>query len=662
MHTLVEVNPLKNQHYVPGSFFDWVDAMLPNKQKFQNFMNLLRVPFPTTSLTDEVFSSLEKVFDGRDPVMRRDFRNESLEDDYLTYWEEILGGGEKWRERAAQGMRTAFNSLIVVDLPEVQEGDRPEPYYYLLPSSRVVDFAETDGWMNLVAFWADDSKEILAVYDDEHYVTYSTSGKAGTIGSVISEKEHDLGECPVQHFWHTSLNGDGFQRQSPVSIQLGELDHLLKDVTFSRNHKLYAGYPVWTGFKQECSWQDLGSETYCYKGFMRQMGDNSGVVNQRTGGLLKCPKCAKGQEFAGPGTTILVDPPSGDNEMADLRNPAAMIEPGVGLLEWNRKDVEESARRIYMAITGNSQEAINDQAVNEKQITSLFEASSNVLMMLKVNLEISHNWIEMTIAKLRYGVDAVAQFVTNYGSQFYIFQADTILELYKAARNDKLDPTVLDTLQDQYYDTKYRHDSKMLERMNLLINLDPCRHLTTEEAKDLLTEGILHRVDYAVKANFASLLLRFERDNGTVTEFGSGLDFNKRVDQILESLRLYAEEGMSEEHRRVKEPVKGVPIGDPARDGENEEETDRQQPKSDKDDGKGGKKDKGQSAKARADAYGVAVRAGAITPQRSDEDQFRQELDLPGVSPEVAARWNEQGGVRSPLTIKTEEPGGESGV
>lgn len=55
--------------------------------------------------------------------------------------------------------------------------------------------------------------------------------------------------------------------------------------------------------------------------------------------------------------------------------------------------------------------------------------------------------------------------------------------------------------------------------------------------------------------------------------------------------------------------------------------------------------------KAEADAYGVAVRAGAITPQAEDEDHFRQALGLPKMSPGAKQAWMEDKGTRRPITI-----------
>ena len=58
-----------------------------------------------------------------------------------------------------------------------------------------------------------------------------------------------------------------------------------------------------------------------------------------------------------------------------------------------------------------------------------------------------------------------------------------------------------------------------------------------------------------------------------------------------------------------------------------------------------------ESLKAKFDAYGVAVRAGAITPAEDDEIQFRKEAALPTMSPAVKGAWKEDKGFRRPITL-----------
>ncbi len=51
------------------------------------------------------------------------------------------------------------------------------------------------------------------------------------------------------------------------------------------------------------------------------------------------------------------------------------------------------------------------------------------------------------------------------------------------------------------------------------------------------------------------------------------------------------------------------------------------------------------------DAYGVAVRTGAISPQAEDEDSFRSKLGLPPMSAAAKNAWDADHGVRRPITI-----------
>jgi hypothetical protein len=58
--------------------------------------------------------------------------------------------------------------------------------------------------------------------------------------------------------------------------------------------------------------------------------------------------------------------------------------------------------------------------------------------------------------------------------------------------------------------------------------------------------------------------------------------------------------------------------------------------------------------KSKFDAYGVAVRAGAITPSIADETAFRNDAGLPPMSAEVKAAWKKDKYVRRPITLVQE--------
>lgn len=67
--------------------------------------------------------------------------------------------------------------------------------------------------------------------------------------------------------------------------------------------------------------------------------------------------------------------------------------------------------------------------------------------------------------------------------------------------------------------------------------------------------------------------------------------------------------------------------------------------------------DSPEALRQRADMYGIAVRAGVITPQTEDEEYFRSRLKLPAMSADAKRVWTDSDkGTRRPITITP--PGG----
>jgi hypothetical protein len=105
--------------------------------------------------------------------------------------------------------------------------------------------------------------------------------------------------------------------------------------------------------------------------------------------------------------------------------------------------------------------------------------------------------------------------------------------MYTEARNNQLDAAVLDNLQYLYYQTRFRRQTLELERVNITLALDPARHATPDQVMGMYQAGILSREDYAYKVNTSSLLDRFERENGPLTEYqADNEDYGRRIEAI----------------------------------------------------------------------------------------------------------------------------------
>lgn len=73
-------------------------------------------------------------------------------------------------------------------------------------------------------------------------------------------------------------------------------------------------------------------------------------------------------------------------------------------------------------------------------------------------------------------------------------------------------------------------------------------------------------------------------------------------------------------------------------------------------DGEGDDTEDPEATKREFDAYGVGVRAGAITPTIEDEEHFRARVGLPALSAGARESWSKEKGVRRPITL-TPPPG-----
>ena len=149
--------------------------------------------------------------------------------------------------------------------------------------------------------------------------------------------------------------------------------------------------------------------------------------------------------------------------------------------------------------------------------------------------------MDETCCRLRYADGFLAASI-NYGTEFYLYDVAELRDRYAKARENGASEAELDALQNQIIETEYRHNPLMMQRMMTLQDLEPYRHMSRDEVVALADKGIIDRTDMLVKLNFASLVRRFERENINVTEFGTDIPFERKIEIITNTLRKYVSE------------------------------------------------------------------------------------------------------------------------
>lgn len=515
-------------------FLAMAEKLVP-KDKYRAIINQITYPLVTTGISASIYSSLERVFQAKNAVEDFYFKAPEQAEDWANYRSQVLREPQIWQSVGFNKMKTAINSLLVVDMPSEPKNNETAPYFYWLDIALVVELDHVDGVITrLVYKTVKDDIDVYLEYTDAHYASYADP----ELTKNITLNEHGLGYCPATFFWQTPVDvNEPLLKASPLTKQLGNLDKFLFKSLSVDYFDLYASYPIVSKWAEDCDYHETGerynSEIRCDGGYLR---DDQGYL--RDGEHLKrCPACGN-SSLAGPGSVIEV-PLVTDNGLNDDATKVNL--PGVTLttvdsaaLDYNAKKLESMEASIIDSVAGVST-ANTSEAINEMQVKSKFEDKVDVLRDLKKNFEAAQRFIDDTICRLRYG-DNYLGLTIDWGTEFYLEDSNTLYNKLKAAKEAGLPEYILTEIQDDIVDLEYKNNPTMLNRMRLLKQIEPYPNMSRAE---VLSSQLLDADEITLKLNLPALVARFESENTAITEFGLELDINKRIEIIKQTLLSY---------------------------------------------------------------------------------------------------------------------------
>lgn len=508
-------------------FLAWVQSLLP-AEKFNIFLSLFRYPVLTNDLTDSIYSELKRVFRGRDSSFNYSFQDLKLKDDWSWYMNE-LRVRNRLETEGYDCMKTAINSIIVVDLPKVQSGDFPEPYFYFLPIEQVLGFSydKSTGRLKWIAFRQDDKR--IAYIDEVQYAIVEDK-------NLTEVKEHQLGQTPAAFFWTDSLTALTPElKKAPLSKLLSRLDWVLFFETAKKHLDMYAAYPIYSGYAQDCEYNEPESGNYCKEGYLRTP---EGGYIMYSGAIRKCPVC-EANKPTGVGAYIQVPQPTGDNP--DMRKPIDITTIDVNSLKYNVDEVKRLKDEIHVRASGVEYSG-SREAMNKEQITAGFEGKQGIINSLKTNFENAEKWLTDTLCKARYG-DAYMGCSINYGTEFYTYTITELYGQYKQGKEIGIGDAVMDGILEKLIEAETQNNPIEMQRIQIIKHLEPYKHMSKIEVSELFAKGILtDKAQLIIKLNLSSFILRFERENMNIVEFGSQIAFSEKINRINLKLQDYANE------------------------------------------------------------------------------------------------------------------------
>jgi len=526
-------------------FLDWVQKLIP-KDKFKTFVSLFQFPTPNVHLCDAMYKELERVFDGRNPNYTYQFSNPDLLADWESYREDNLNEPTVWRRKGWEALRTATNSVLIVDIAEQEARGLPEPYFYFLGIENVIDFGYKGDDLEYLIAKQPDNK--VAVFDDESYTVYQLNDK-GEISEELINAPHDLGYCPARFFWDEPLNQKTPEiKKAPISPFLAVMDWLLFFSISKKHLDLYAPYPIYSAYESDCDFSNGETGEYCDGGYLRNQDDTYTLL--ASGTIQECPLCAS-KNLAGVGSFI--EKPIPKDGETDLGAAVTITTIDKDSLQYNVDEVARLKAEVFTGVVGQGGDIMANKALNESQIAGNFESKVSILNNLKSNFEASMAWVDETICRLRYGQAFIGANI-SLGTEFYIYSKEELYAQFKLAKENGASEAELDAINSQILSTEYRNNPAQLQRMQILKQLEPYRHYTLEELLKLHEKQLLNNDLLQIKINFTRFVERFERENTNLREFGILLDFDKKIKTITDTFKTYANE--------QREPIRPGPTGD----------------------------------------------------------------------------------------------------
>lgn len=516
-------------------FLDWVRGLLP-KDKYAIFLQLFKFPVSTSAIVEDVYRELERVFYSRNSSSAYQFTNSELAEDWADYRKNNLGEPDIWKTVGWREMQVSPNSILVVDLPEVQSTARPEPYFYWLDIEAVIDYEVIDGSFKWIVFKQPNNR--IAVFDDSSIRVFQLNDK-NAIQGLVSEAPHDLGYCPARFFWSAYLNEKNKDlKRNPITKELSNLDWYLFFSISKQHLDLYAPYPIYSAFESDCNFENNETGDYCDGGFLRNANGDYKILGDGT--VERCPCCSE-KRIAGPGSFLEVPIPNQAEGVADMRNPVQITTIDRESLDYNVDECIRLKNDIISSVVGVGGSVSEKEAINETQVAANFESKTAVLNALKTNFEEAQKFVEDTVCRLRYGSNFISSSV-SWGTEFYVFTVSELYAKYKQAKDNGALASELDAISQQILEVEYRNNPLVLQRMLILKQLEPYPHKTMDEVLRLYEKQLVDEKLVRLKMNFSYLVDRFERENINILEFASKKTLREKIDIITKKLLEYVEE------------------------------------------------------------------------------------------------------------------------
>lgn len=402
-------------------------------------------------------------------------------------------------------------NAVVVIRPEdmiVEETAFFKPYPTIYGSANVIEYREENYCIlinPLGAFYYEQGVQFTGksfyVITTLQIMRYDQVNGKGEFG-LKEDIPHGLGFMPAFQLKAVLVNSleDQFLYESRINAMVEELDEAAREYSDLQAARVMNIYPErWEITQHDC--KDCNGT-----------GKTQGIS-----GPIKCGVCeGRGYMPNGPYSKILIGRGNLDAAASGPIPvpPAGYVEKDVETVRVQDEGVE---KHLYAALSSVNMQFLNDTPLSQSGIAKEVDRDETTNFVHSVAEDIVRimDWIYRAIAKWRYSTqypndeDIKAMLpVIPVPEHFDIFSTQFIEQDLKSAKENKVNPVIINAVELNYAGKKFSAEPEVRERLMLVFELDPFPNISEDDKQAMLTSDGISKIDYVISCNIQEFIKR----------------------------------------------------------------------------------------------------------------------------------------------------------
>lgn len=344
------------------------------------------------------------------------------------------------------------------------------------------------------------------------------SGRANDF-VIAATYQHNLGLLPVYRIGAVIVDnsGDAYFYESRIAGIKPEFDEAIREYNDLQAAKVLHLFPErWEFVQTECA---TCAGTGKRKNPNWFMGCESSIPSQVP---CNADGCNHGYIASGPFSKMLVRPANvGAGELQTIPTPpAGFVEKDIEIIKIQEESVNA---HIYNALASCNFEFLMTTPLNQSGTAKEVDKDelNNGVHAIAEDLVRNMDWVYEVIAKYRYRVqypeqddiDAMVP-VVSVPEKYDILSAKHLEEQLKAAKDNKVNPTITNALEIEYANKALNNDPAVRDMVELVLRLDPMANVDEDTKNSRLQNNGITQLAYVTSSNIQRLIqMAIEENN-----------------------------------------------------------------------------------------------------------------------------------------------------